>query len=57
MDLGIKGKLAIVCASSRGLGFGCANELAANGVDLVMNGINIINPSMPASDIIWSQAI
>ncbi|MDA0909894.1 MAG: short-chain dehydrogenase, partial [Proteobacteria bacterium] len=40
MDLGIKGKLAIVCASSRGLGFGCANELAANGVDLVMNGIN-----------------
>ena len=40
MDLGIKGKLAILCASSRGLGFGCANELAANGVDLVMNGIN-----------------
>ena len=40
MDLGIKGKLAIVCASSRGLGLGCANELAANGVDLIMNGIN-----------------
>ena len=40
MDLGIKGKLAIVCASSRGLGLGCANELAANGVDLIMNGVN-----------------
>ncbi|MBL6782198.1 MAG: SDR family oxidoreductase [Alphaproteobacteria bacterium] len=40
MDLGIKGKLAIVCASSRGLGLGCADELAANGVDLIMNGIN-----------------
>ena len=37
MDLGIKGRLAIVCASSKGLGFGCAEELAANGVKLVMN--------------------
>jgi 3-oxoacyl-[acyl-carrier protein] reductase len=37
MDLGIKGKKALVCASSRGLGFGCAEALAAAGVDLVMN--------------------
>ena len=37
MDLGIKGRLAVVCASSKGLGLGCAEELAANGVDLVMN--------------------
>ena len=36
MDLGIKGRLAVVCASSKGLGLGCATELAANGVDLVM---------------------
>ena len=38
MDIGIKGRKAIVCASSRGLGFGCASALAANGVNLVMNG-------------------
>jgi len=37
MDLGIKGKTALVCASSRGLGLGCARALAAAGVDLVMN--------------------
>ncbi|GIT89653.1 3-oxoacyl-ACP reductase [Jannaschia pagri] len=37
MDLGIKGKRALVCASSKGLGFGCAEALAAAGVDLVMN--------------------
>ena len=37
MDLGIKGKKALVCASSKGLGRGCALALAEAGVDLVMN--------------------
>ena len=37
MDLGIRGKRALVCASSRGLGLGCARALAEAGVDLVMN--------------------
>lgn len=37
MDLGIKGKRALVCASSKGLGLGCAEALAEAGVDLVMN--------------------
>ncbi|MEO0632782.1 MAG: SDR family oxidoreductase [Pseudomonadota bacterium] len=37
MDLGIAGKRAIVCASSKGLGLGCAEALAAAGVHLVMN--------------------
>lgn len=36
MDLGINGKRALVCASSKGLGKGCAENLAAAGVDLVM---------------------
>jgi 3-oxoacyl-[acyl-carrier protein] reductase len=36
MDLGIRGKRALVCASSKGLGRGCAEALAAAGVDLVM---------------------
>lgn len=37
MDLGIRGKRALVCASSKGLGRGCAEALAAAGVDLVLN--------------------
>jgi 3-oxoacyl-[acyl-carrier protein] reductase len=37
MDLGIKGKRAIVCAGSKGLGRGCAEALAAAGVDLTIN--------------------
>ncbi|MGG7644059.1 SDR family oxidoreductase [Rhodovulum sp. YNF3179] len=37
MDLGISGKWAIVCASSKGLGRGCAEALAEAGVNLVMN--------------------
>lgn len=38
MDLGIRGKTAIVCASSRGLGRGCAIALAEAGCNLVVNG-------------------
>ncbi|MGH1465276.1 MAG: SDR family oxidoreductase [Cognatishimia sp.] len=37
MDLGITGKKALVCASSKGLGLGCAEALAKAGVDLIMN--------------------
>lgn len=37
MDLGISGKRALVCASSKGLGLGCAEALAGAGVKLVMN--------------------
>ncbi|MFQ6549043.1 SDR family oxidoreductase [Aestuariibius sp. 2305UL40-4] len=37
MDLGIAGKRALVCASSKGLGRGCAEALAASGCDLVIN--------------------
>ena len=38
MDLGIEGKQAIVCASSKGLGRACAISLARNGVSVVING-------------------
>jgi 3-oxoacyl-[acyl-carrier protein] reductase len=37
MDLGITGKRALVTAASKGLGRGCAEALAAAGVDLVIN--------------------
>jgi 3-oxoacyl-[acyl-carrier protein] reductase len=36
MDLGIKGKTALVCAASKGLGKGCALALAREGVSLVI---------------------
>ena len=36
MDLGIAGRTALVCAASKGLGRGCAQALAAEGVDLVI---------------------
>ena len=36
MDLGIKGKSALVCAASKGLGKGCALALAREGVSLVI---------------------
>ena len=38
MDLGIEGRHAVVCASSRGLGRACAASLAAAGCSLVING-------------------
>ena len=38
MDLGIAGRTAIVCASSRGLGRGCARALARAGTRVVLNG-------------------
>ena len=40
MDLKIKGKKAIICASSRGLAKGCANSLGQEGVELFINGTN-----------------
>ena len=36
MDLGIRGRTAIVCAASKGLGKGCAASLAREGVNLVI---------------------
>lgn len=36
MDLGLKGKKALVCAASKGLGKACAKALAKEGVDVVI---------------------
>jgi 3-oxoacyl-[acyl-carrier protein] reductase len=45
MDLGIKGKKAIVCAASKGLGKGCAEALAREGVDVTIcaRGADVLN--------------
>jgi 3-oxoacyl-[acyl-carrier protein] reductase len=40
LDLGLKGRKAIVCASSRGLGRACATSLAREGCDVVINGLD-----------------
>lgn len=36
MDLGIAGKWALVCGASRGLGFGCAQALSREGVNVLI---------------------
>jgi 3-oxoacyl-[acyl-carrier protein] reductase len=51
MDLGIAGRHAIVCASSRGLGLACADALAAEGVQLVINGRDVEALAAAADDI------
>ena len=38
MDLGVKGKVALVCASSHGLGFATADRLAREGAAVVVCG-------------------
>jgi 3-oxoacyl-[acyl-carrier protein] reductase len=50
MDLGISGKKAIVCASSRGLGKACAEDLAKEGVEIIINGTNEENVSKTESE-------
>ena len=44
MDLGIRGKSALVCAASKGLGKACAISLAREGVDLVITarGVEVL---------------
>ena len=51
MDLGIDGRSAIVCASSRGLGRGCAMALAREGVRVVVNGTTEETLSRTAAEI------
>jgi 3-oxoacyl-[acyl-carrier protein] reductase len=38
MELGISGRKALVCASSKGLGRACAIALASEGVEVTING-------------------
>lgn len=44
MDLGIKGKWALVCGASKGLGLGCARSLAREGVHVVIvaRGVEVL---------------
>jgi 3-oxoacyl-[acyl-carrier protein] reductase len=51
MDLGIAGRKAIVCASSRGLGRACATRLAEAGCEVVVNGLDPARLAATADDI------
>jgi 3-oxoacyl-[acyl-carrier protein] reductase len=51
MDLGIAGRKAIVCASSRGLGKGCAHALAEAGCEVVVNGRDTKRLELTAAEI------
>ena len=51
MDLGIAGRKAIVCASSRGLGRACAFSLAEAGCEVVVNGRNAEKTEATAAEI------
>jgi 3-oxoacyl-[acyl-carrier protein] reductase len=51
MDLGIAGRKAIVCASSRGLGKACAQALAEAGCEVVVNGVDPARVEAAAEDI------
>lgn len=51
MDLGIAGRKAIICASSRGLGKACALALAREGCTVVINGRNSQVLQSAAADI------
>jgi 3-oxoacyl-[acyl-carrier protein] reductase len=51
MDLGIKGRKAIVCASSRGLGRACAERLAEAGCEVIINGLDAARLEATAKEI------
>jgi 3-oxoacyl-[acyl-carrier protein] reductase len=51
MDLGIKGRNAIVCAASHGLGKACAVALAREGVNVLINGRDAVALEEAARDI------
>jgi len=51
MDLGIAGRKAIICASSKGLGKGCAMALAEAGCEITINGRQLDILSATAKEI------
>ncbi len=55
MELGLRGRRAIVCASSKGLGRGCATALAREGCHVVINGRDPVTVASTA-DTIRSQS-
>ncbi len=57
MDLGLTGRTAIVCASSRGLGRGAAFSLARAGCTVVLNGRDAVTLAQTAAEIRASTGV
>jgi 3-oxoacyl-[acyl-carrier protein] reductase len=57
MDLGLKGRTAIVCAASKGLGRACAEALAAEGVNLALNARSLGPLEAAAAEIAKTQKV
>ena len=57
MDLGLRGRTAIVCAASKGLGRACAEALAAEGVDLVLNARTVEALEQAAAEIATAHGV
>ncbi|AQS48978.1 MULTISPECIES: SDR family oxidoreductase [Thioclava] len=57
MDLGIRGRKAIVCAGSKGLGRGCAMALAQAGVDIVLNARGADTLAATANEIMAATGV
>jgi len=51
MDLNIKGRVAIVTGASQGLGFACAEALAAEGVEVVLAARNVVHLQSAAREL------
>jgi 3-oxoacyl-[acyl-carrier protein] reductase len=54
IDLGIDGRVALVCGSSAGLGRACAEALGASGAELVLNGRDEARLRQAAADVAQS---
>lgn len=57
MELGLTGRKAIICASSKGLGKACAIALAQEGCDIVINGRNQDSLNKTAAEIMASHQV
>ena len=56
MDLGIQGKWALVCGASKGLGLGCAQALASEGVNVLIVARGEEALQMAATNLIAASA-
>ncbi len=57
MDLGLSGRSAILMASSRGLGRACAESLAREGVDVVINGRTAVDVHQTCTELSESYGV